>query len=236
MKKTVKKAAAVFLALVMVLSIAIMAVGCGKKDEKKSSKTKATTQAVETTEAVIEDDETQVQSVEDNQAEDDEDDGYMDEQTALAKVKEQAGSGSSIDSYYKGTAPDGQKAWVVTVIPVTTDNGPETVIYYVNDGFCYADLNSASDSDSNSNSNTNSSKANTSKSNAGGSSGSYIDKDTAIATVKQQAGSGATIKGAKKGTAPDGKKAWVVTVAPITNGQGPDTVTYYVNDGFCYMG
>lgn len=236
MKKTVKKAAAVLLTLIMVLSIAVTVTGCGEKDKKKSSKTKATTQAVETTEAEIEDDETQAQSVEDSQAEDDENDGYIDEQTALAKVREQAGSGAGIDSYYKGTAPDGQKAWVVKVIPVTNGDGPDTVIYYVNDGFCYADTGSGSDSDSGSNSNSNSSKANTSKSNAGGSSGSYIDKDTAIATVKQQAGSGATIKGAKKGTAPDGKKAWVVTVVPITNGQGPDTVTYYVNDGFCYIG
>lgn len=225
MNKKIKKAAALFLALTVILSIAVMAASCGEKDKKTSSKTKATTQATETTEAETAAETTQAQENNDN-------DGYIDEQTALAKVREQAGSGAGIDSYYKGTAPDGQKAWVVTVIPVTTADGPETVIYYVNDGFCYTETASDNDSDTASNSSNSSS----SKLSSSDSSGSYIDKDTAIATVKQQAGSGATIKGAKKGTAPDGKKAWVVTVAPITNGQGPDIVTYYVNDGFCYMG
>ena len=225
MNKTMKKITALFLSLVMILSIAVMATSCGEKDKKTSSKTKSTTQAAETTEAETAAEETQAQGNGDN-------DGYMDEQSALAKVKEQAGSGATIDSYYKGMNPEGQKAWVVTVIPVTTADGPETVIYYVNSGFCYTETITDDDSDTASNSSNSSS----SKSSSSDSSGSYIDKDTAIATVKQQAGSGATIKGAKKGTAPDGQKAWVVTVAPITNGQGPDTVTYYVNDGFCYIG
>ncbi|MBQ7503769.1 MAG: hypothetical protein IJT79_00410 [Ruminococcus sp.] len=223
MSKIIKKASVLLLALVMVLSIAVMAAGCGEKDKKTSSKAKATTQAVETSEESSSAEETQAQ---DN----DDDDGYIDEQSAIAKVREQAGTGAGIDSYYKGTAPDGKKAWVVTVIPVTTNDGPTSVIYYVNADFCYTETTTADNPDSDSDS------SNSSSSKSSESSGSYIDRDTAIATVKQQAGSGATVKGAVKGTAPDGKKAWVVTVEPITNGQGPDTVTYYVNDGFCYIG
>lgn len=224
MSKTMKKFTALFLTLIMVLSIAVMAASCGEKDKKTSSKTKATTQAAETTEADTTAAETQAQG--------NDDDGYIDEQTAIAKVREQAGTGAGIDSYYKGETPDGKKAWVVTVIPVTTNDGPETVIYYVNADFCYTETTSDNDSDSDSNN----SKSSSSKSSSSDSSDSYIDRDTAIAKVREQAGSGATIKSAVKGTAPDGKKAWVVTVEPITNGEGPDTVTYYVNDGFCYIG
>ena len=61
-----------------------------------------------------------------------------------------------------------------------------------------------------------------------------VDRATAVSNVRAQAGSGAEIEDIYQGYAPDGKNAWVVTVIPITKGNGPDVVTYYANDQFCY--
>lgn len=148
-----------------------------------------------------------------------EDDGYIDSGTAVANVKQQAGSGATILSSYKGFAPDGTKAWVITVAPITNGEGPDTVTYYSGYQFCYPDtsITPADDSDTQTDDD-------------------YIDRADAVANVKQQAGSGAAIISVEKGTAPDGAKAWVITVSPITNGETPDTVTYYCGNGFCYAG
>ena len=61
-----------------------------------------------------------------------------------------------------------------------------------------------------------------------------IDRQSAIANVKKQAGSGAEIADCRKGYTPDGLAAWIVTVIPVTNGNGSDTVTYYSGYQFCY--
>ena len=62
-----------------------------------------------------------------------------------------------------------------------------------------------------------------------------VDEATAIANVKSLVGSGAQIISSTKGTAPDtGFACWVIAVAPVTNGNGPETVTYYSGYQFCY--
>ena len=62
-----------------------------------------------------------------------------------------------------------------------------------------------------------------------------VDKATAIANVREQVGSGAQILSCEKGNAPDtGFACWVIEVAPVTNGNGPEKVTYYSGYQFCY--
>lgn len=62
-----------------------------------------------------------------------------------------------------------------------------------------------------------------------------VDEATAIANVREQVGSGAQIISCTKGTAPDtGFACWKIVVAPVTNGNGPETVTYYSGYQFCY--
>ena len=62
----------------------------------------------------------------------------------------------------------------------------------------------------------------------------YISEADALAEVKRQAGSGAQVTNYYKGYSPEGYEAWVVTVEPVTNGNGADTVIYYVGSHFCY--
>lgn len=145
-------------------------------------------------------------------------DGCIDRQSAIANVKKQAGSGAEIADCRKGYTPDGLAAWIVTVIPVTNGNGSDTVTYYSGYRLCYAASNEDSDNNP------------TLTDDEDG----YISKSEAITKVKRQAGSGAEIEDIYQGYAPDGKNAWVVTVIPITKGNGPDVVTYYANDQFCY--
>ena len=216
-----KKIITVLLAALMIISIGALLSGCGEEETKKTSKPKETSKVTETTaETRSSDIETEADTdsqIDEDEADqdDDSDDIGIDQQTAVANVREQAGSGAKILSVEKGTSPDGSKAWVIVVEPITNGKGPDTVTYYSGYQFCYADT-SSDDSDTDS------------------SSDSYIDRQTAVANVRQQAGSGAKILSVEKGTASDGSKAWVIVVEPITNGEGPDTVTYYVNDGFCY--
>ena len=142
----------------------------------------------------------------------------VDEATAIANVREQVGSGAQIISCTKGTAPDtGFACWKIVVAPVTNGNGPETVTYYSGYQFCYTfendDARNAIASDGN----------------------IGIDEATAIANVRELVGSGAQIISSTKGTAPDtGFSCWVIVVAPVTNGDGPETVTYYSGYQFCY--
>ncbi len=222
MKNRITKALSVILAVLILASLALLA-GCG--DDKAKTEATSATKAVSPTTATAaptqaptaalntSPDEEDVQSTDSD--DDDEDDGYIDEETAIANVKQLAGTGAQIISTEKGYSPDGIKAWIIVVAPVTTGDGPETVTYYSGNQFCYpentSDSTQSDDSDD-----------------------GYIDEATAIANVRQLAGSGAQIISSEKGYSPDGIKAWVVVVAPVTTEDGPDTVTYYSGEQFCY--
>ena len=222
MKNRITKALSVILAVLILASLALLA-GCG--DDKAKTEATSATKAVAPTTATAaptqaptaalntSPDEEDVQSTDSD--DDDEDDGYIDEETAIANVRQLAGSGAQIISTEKGYSPDGIKAWIIVVAPVTTGDGPETVTYYSGNQFCYpentSDSTQSDDSDD-----------------------GYIDEATAIANVKQLAGSGAQIISSEKGYSPDGIKAWVIVVAPVTTEDGPETVTYYSGEQFCY--
>ncbi len=221
MKNRITKALSVILAVLILASLALLA-GCG--DDKAKTEATSATKAVAPTTATAaptqaptaalntSPDEEDVQSTD---SDDDDSDGYIDEETAIANVRQLAGSGAQIISTEKGYSPDGIKAWIIVVAPVTTGDGPETVTYYSGNQFCYpentSDSTQSDDSDD-----------------------GYIDEATAIANVKQLAGTGAQIVSTEKGYSPDGIKAWVVVVAPVTTEDGPDTVTYYSGEQFCY--
>ena len=64
-------------------------------------------------------------------------DSYIDEADAVGAVRELVGSGAQILSCEKGTAPDGDPAWVISVLPVTPSPDPEPAVYYAGEGFCY---------------------------------------------------------------------------------------------------
>ncbi len=222
MKNRITKALSVILAVLILASLALLA-GCG--DDKAKTEATSATKAVAPTTATAaptqaptaalntSPDEEDVQSTDSD--DNDEDDGYIDEETAIANVRQLAGTGAQIISTEKGYSPDGIKAWIIVVAPVTTGDGPETVTYYSGNQFCYpentSDSTQSDDSDD-----------------------GYIDEATAIANVKQLAGSGAQIISSEKGYSPDGIKAWVVVVAPVTTEDGPETVTYYSGEQFCY--
>jgi hypothetical protein len=61
-----------------------------------------------------------------------------------------------------------------------------------------------------------------------------VDRETAIANVREQVGSGAQILSCEKGVSPEGFNCWVIKVAPVTNGNGPDSMTYFSGYQFCY--
>ena len=222
MKNRITKALSVILAVLILASLALLA-GCG--DDKAKTEATSATKAVAPTTATAaptqaptaalntSPDEEDAQSTDAD--DDDENDGYIDEATAIANVRQLAGTGAQIISTEKGYSPDGIKAWIIVVAPVTTGDGPETVTYYSGNQFCYpentSDSTQSDDSDD-----------------------GYIDEATAIANVKQLAGSGAQIISSEKGYSPDGIKAWVIVVAPVTTEDGPETVTYYSGSEFCY--
>ena len=229
MKQTIKKSLAIIFAALITSATAAMLTGCG--GENKESNSAATTVAATT---VAKTTGSNGQSSNANQAQGNQnsqsaesngsdngssqsDDGYIDQQTAIANVKQQAGSGATIISSTKGYAPDGLKAWVIVVQPVTNNDSTDTVTYYSGYQFCYPETASGNNDSDNSDD-----------------SDGYIDEQTAISNVKQQAGSGATIVSAAKGYSPDGLKAWVIVVQPVTNTDSADTVTYYSGYQFCY--
>lgn len=229
MKQTIKKSLAIIFAALITSATAAMLTGCGGKN--KESNSAATTVAATT---VAKTTGSNGQSSNANQAQDDQnsqsaesngsdngssqsDDGYIDQQTAIANVKQQAGSGATIISSTKGYAPDGLKAWVIVVQPVTNNDSTDTVTYYSGYQFCYPETASGNNDSDNSDD-----------------SDGYIDEQTAISNVKQQAGSGAAIGSSAKGYTPDGLKAWVIVVQPGTNTDSADTVTYYSGYQFCY--
>ena len=131
----------------------------------------------------------------------------IDETTAINNVKAQIGSDITVNSCTKGKDGSGIDCWVINVTPV---NSKESYTYYSGYQFCYRDTK-ASDNI-----------------NVG------IDETTAISNVKKQVGSGAKIISCTKGYDLNGLGCWVVVVAPITNGTGSETVTYYSGYQFCY--
>ena len=212
MKQTIKMSLAIIFAALLTTATASILTGCsGNKKESGSSSTSAVETTVPKTTgsngqssgANQTKEDQNSQSAESNgsdntgsQSDDGkttDSDGYIDEQTAVANVKQQAGSGAAIISSTKGFTPDGIKAWVIVVQPVTNTDSTDTVTYY-----------------------------------------SDIDQQTAVANVKQQAGTGATIVSSTKGFTPDGIKAWVIVVQPVTNTDSADTLTYYSGYQFCY--
>ena len=224
MKQTIKKSLAIIFAALITSATAAMLTGCG--EDNKESNSAATTVAKTTGSTGQSSNANQAQGDQNSQSAESNgsdngssqsDDGYIDKQTAIANVKQQAGSGATIISSTKGYAPDGVKAWVIVVQPVTNNDSTDTVTYYSGYQFCYpAEASGNNDSDSSDDSD------------------GYIDEQTAISNVKQQAGSGATIVSAAKGYSPDGVKAWVIVVQPVTNNDSTDTVTYYSGYQFCY--
>ena len=230
MKQTIKKSLAIIFAALITSATAAMLTGCGEdsKESNSAATTVAATTVAKTTASTGQSSNANQaqgnqnsQSAESNGSDNgssQSDDGYIDQQTAIANVKQQAGSGATIISSTKGYAPDGLKAWVIVVQPVTNNDSTDTVTYYSGYQFCYPETGSGNNNDSD---------------NSDGSDG-YIDEQTAIANVKQQAGSGATIVSSTKGYTPDGLKAWVIVVQPITNTDSTDTVTYYSGYQFCY--
>ena len=224
MKQTIKKSLAIIFAALITSATAAMLTGCG--EDNKESNSAATTVAKTTGSTGQSSNANQAQGDQNSQSAESSgsdngssqsDDGYIDQQTAIANVKQQAGSGATIISSTKGYAPDGLKAWVIVVQPVTNNDSTDTVTYYSGYQFCYpAEASGNNDSDSSDDSD------------------GYIDEQTAISNVKQQAGSGATIVSAAKGYSPDGVKAWVIVVQPVTNNDSTDTVTYYSGYQFCY--
>lgn len=230
MKQTIKKSLAIIFAALITSATAAMLTGCGgdNKESNSAATTVAATTVAKTTGSNGQSsnaNQTQgnqnSQSAEsngsDNGSSSQSDDGYIDQQTAIANVKQQAGSGATIISSTKGYAPDGLKAWIIVVQPVTNNDSTDTVTYYSGYQFCYPETASGNNDSDNSDD-----------------SDGYIDEQTAISNVKQQAGSGATIVSAAKGYSPDGLKAWVIVVQPVTNTDSTDTVTYYSGYQFCY--
>ena len=230
MKQTIKKSLAIIFAALITSATAAMLTGCGgdNKESNSAATTVAATTVAKTTGSNGQSsnaNQTQgnqnSQSAEsngsDNGSSSQSDDGYIDQQTAIANVKQQAGSGATIISSTKGYAPDGLKAWVIVVQPVTNNDSTDTVTYYSGYQFCYPETASGNNDSDNSDD-----------------SDGYIDEQTAISNVKQQAGSGAAIVSSTKGYTPDGLKAWVIVVQPVTNTDSADTVTYYSGYQFCY--
>ncbi len=221
MNKTIRTAIAAVLAVAVVSATAILFAGCGGNNQSSTAATtvpattKATTATTKPGAQTSQNAQSQAsQNAQDNsssQAENSngssaavDEDGYIDHQTAIANVRQQAGTGAQIVDSYKGY--------------FTTGEGADTVIYYSGYQFCYPEQSSGSESSSNE------------KVDEDG----YIKQETAVAQVKQQAGSGAEVLDCYQGYAPDGSKAWVITVVPVTTGDGPDTVVYYTNYQFCY--
>ena len=125
MKLITKRMMTIVTAAVFAVTAAILFTGCGN-DKKTSDPTTATVAA--TTAAAEQELKTEAtqQNTPDSTQQNDDDgteayDEYIDQATAVANVRAQAGSGAQIISCEKGYAPDGSAAWVIVVAPVTRD-------------------------------------------------------------------------------------------------------------------
>ena len=220
---------ALILAAAVAVSACAMLAGCGEDNKDNKDATSATAATTATTAATAAtaapaasqsggNTATQAQSGDNSQGGNSANsaetiDPYLNEADAIANVRQQAGTGATIVSATKGYTPDGLAAWVIVVQPVTTENGAQTVTYYTNYAFCYAEGSSSSGEDVD----------------------PYMNESDAIANVRQIAGTGATIISTEKGYTPDGTPAWVIVVQPITTADGAETVTYYSNYALCYQ-
>ena len=146
--------------------------------------------------------------------------GGITREDAIANVKAQAGSGAQILSAEVGESPEGLTCWVVTVSPVTNSEEAKTVTYYSGYQFCYADSYGDAQPDDSDNGDSNG---------VGG-----ISQQEAVANVRQQAGSGAQILSVEVGESPEGLPCYIVVVAPVSNSEETETVTYYSGYMFCY--
>ncbi len=140
-----KKVLTIVLAALIVAATGTLLAGCGDKKDSKSSKASKTTSATETTEAQTTTAEPETETQTDTEEpsseteEPSEDDGYISREEAVAKLKKTAGSGAEILDAQKGYTPSGDKAWLITVNPISTDDSQESVIYYVGEDFCFCE-------------------------------------------------------------------------------------------------
>ena len=130
--------------------IAVSLIGCGKKDElpedflketpivttTDSASPAATAQPEEQPEAEAPATETAEASASEQPADDTEEYEVYAGITRLEAVEYVSlniGSGGKITDVVKGSDDAGNDAWVITVEPVTTSEGPATVTYHVSD-------------------------------------------------------------------------------------------------------
>lgn len=213
----VTKTLALILAAVITVSALAMLSACKKADTAPTAAPTVTPTVAATTAATAaaqdnaQNDAQNQQNAAQEETKPIDEDGYLDKQLAIANVKQQAGSGAEILSCEKGYSPDGAPAWIVVVSPITADAEAKTVTYYSGYLFCYAEDAASNDDPDVS-----------------------IDEQTAIANVRQQAGTGAQIISCEKGVSPDGAGCWVITVAPVTASEEAVYDTYYSGYLFCY--
>ncbi|MBQ3329804.1 MAG: hypothetical protein IJG87_01340 [Ruminococcus sp.] len=130
--------------MLIISATGILFTGCGEEKKNPEPTTATTAETVnETTAAAEEQTDSAAQTSDGNGAQSGDhpategSDGYIDEATAIANVRELVGSGAQIISSEKGYTPEGWTAWIIVVAPVTTSDGPETVTYYSGYQFCY---------------------------------------------------------------------------------------------------
>ena len=210
---------ALTLAVVIAVSALAMLSGCGKGDTAATTAPTAAPTAAATTAAT----DAEKNSVQNNNEQDNSTQAQQEatsgdpnsigvtREEAIANVKQQAGSGAQIVSCTEGTSPEGFPCYVIVVSPITASEEAKNVTYYSGYQFCYAEGAGADSGD-----------------------GVGIDEQTAIANVKQQAGSGAQIISCTEGTSPEGFSCYVIVVAPITASEEVVYDTYYSGYQFCY--
>ena len=210
---------ALTLADVIAVSALAMLSGCGKGDTAATTAPTAAPTAAATTAAT----DAEKNSVQNNNEQDNSTQAQQEatsgdpnsigvtREEAIANVKQQAGSGAQIVSCTEGTSPEGFPCYVIVVSPITASEEAKNVTYYSGYQFCYAEGAGADSGD-----------------------GVGIDEQTAIANVKQQAGSGAQIISCTEGTSPEGFSCYVIVVAPITASEEVVYDTYYSGYQFCY--
>lgn len=220
-----------WIALILCLCLAaIVLTGCGddKDKDKKSSDTAtvAATQAATTAPATKATQPAQNNNQNNNQNQNNDatqapatdgsmdEDGYISQSEAVAAVRGIEGNGITILNVYQGYAPDGKQAWIIIIQPITTGDGPDTVTYYVNDGFCYTtDYDSTPDDDDN--------------------LYAGVSEDYAIDTAISAMGEPYAYQEAFRGYTDGGEEAWVV-VLRLEAGAGDTYAYYYVSSNFAY--
>ncbi|MBQ3284432.1 MAG: hypothetical protein IJH40_02210 [Ruminococcus sp.] len=221
--KTTKILSVILVAVILISALAMLA-GCNKGDTAATTAPTAAPTAAATAAATdAEKDGAQNSSAQNSNAQDNNAQAQQDatsgdpnsigitREEAIANVKQQAGSGAQIVSCVEGTSPEGFPCYVIVVSPITASEEAKNVTYYSGYQFCYAEGAGADSGD-----------------------GVGIDEQTAIANVRQQAGTGAQIISCTEGTSPEGFPCYVIVVAPITASEEAVYDTYYSGYLFCY--